>query len=87
MNIRALNELNSYIEVELAPPIRNHGGEIKLHTIENKTAVLELTGACVLCPADAMTKSGIELQIKSKFNFIDEVKFETIETNKFKLSL
>ena len=87
MNIRALSKLNSYIELELAPPIRSHGGEIKLIRLEDKTSVLELTGACVLCTADTMTKSGIELQIKSKFDFIDEVKFETVETSKFKLRL
>ena len=44
MNIRALNELNLYIEIELAPPIRDHGGEIKLIRIEDKTAILEIEG-------------------------------------------
>jgi Fe-S cluster biogenesis protein NfuA len=87
MNIRLLNELNSYIELELAPPIREHGGEIKLHRVEGTTIVLELTGACVLCPADTMTKKGLELQLKAKFDFIEKIEFENSETNNFKLTL
>ena len=87
MNIKTLSELNSCIELELAPPIRDHGGEIKLNKVEGKTILLELTGACVLCPADNMTKQGIELQIKSKFAEIDEIIFEKSQDIGFKLSL
>ena len=87
MNIRELNELNSYIELVLAPPIRDHGGDIKLLEVEDRKLVLELTGACTLCPADTMTKKGLELQLKSKFTSIEEVQFERSSDQEFKLSL
>ena len=90
MNIKQLNEVNSYIESEIAPGIHAHGGDIKLHKLEDGNLSLELTGACVICPADQMTRTGIELQIKSKFDFIEDISFESAKSeniSEFNLSI
>ena len=78
MNISELSQLNTYIESEIAPSIISHGGNIQIRALNENTLTLELNGACVLCPADKMTKQGIELQLKSKFAFLKEVKFESV---------
>ena len=90
MNLKQLNELNTFIETEISPAIRTHGGEVKLNRLSDSVAYLELQGACVICPADEMTKKGIEIQITSKFSFVTSVVFESSfneNTTGFKLTL
>jgi len=53
----------------IRPAIQADGGDIILHTVDEPTGIVEveLTGACVSCPASTVTmKAGIERIMKDR---------------------
>jgi Fe-S cluster biogenesis protein NfuA len=69
------DEVAKVIEI-IRPAIQADGGDIILHTVDADTGVVEveLTGACVSCPASTVTmKAGIERIMKDRIPAVTEV--------------
>lgn len=69
------DKVSKVIEV-IRPAIQADGGDIFLRGVEAETGVVtvELTGACVSCPASTMTlKAGIERILKDRVEGVTEV--------------
>ena len=63
------------IEV-IRPALQADGGDIVLHGVDEETGVVEveLTGACVGCPASTQTlKAGIERIMRDRVDGVTEV--------------
>jgi Fe-S cluster biogenesis protein NfuA len=63
------------IEV-IRPALQADGGDIVLHNVHEDTGIVEveLTGACVGCPASTQTlKAGIERIMKDRVDGVTEV--------------
>ncbi len=61
----------------IRPAIRADGGDIELVSVDPETGVVivELTGACVSCPASTITlKAGIERIMKDRIDGVTEVR-------------
>lgn len=61
----------------IRPAIQADGGDIVLHGVDQDTGVVsvELTGACVSCPASTVTmKAGIERIMKDRVAGVTEVR-------------
>jgi Fe-S cluster biogenesis protein NfuA len=68
-------EVEKVIEV-IRPAIQADNGDIVLHDVDEGTGVVsvELTGACVSCPASTQTlKAGIERILKDRVDGVTEV--------------
>lgn len=68
-------EVEEVIEV-IRPAIQADNGDIVLHDVDASTGVVsvELTGACVSCPASTQTlKAGIERILKDRVEGVTEV--------------
>jgi Fe-S cluster biogenesis protein NfuA len=60
----------------IRPAIQADGGDIELRDVDEATGVVtvELTGACVSCPASTVTlKAGIERILKDRVEGVTEV--------------
>lgn len=60
----------------IRPAIQADGGDIELRDVDERTGVVtvELTGACVSCPASTVTlKAGIERILKDRVPGVTEV--------------
>jgi Fe-S cluster biogenesis protein NfuA len=60
----------------IRPAIQADNGDIILHTVDDRTGVVEveLIGACVSCPASTVTlKAGIERILKDRVEGVTEV--------------
>lgn len=60
----------------IRPAIQADGGDIELRDVDESTGVVtvELTGACVSCPASTVTlKAGIERILKDRVPGVTEV--------------
>ena len=60
----------------IRPAIQADGGDIELRDVDESTGVVtvELTGACVSCPASTVTlKAGIERILKDRVEGVTEV--------------
>ncbi|MDY7104179.1 MAG: NifU family protein [Actinomycetota bacterium] len=58
------------------PAIQADQGDITLHDVDEETGVVtvELTGACVACPASTVTlKAGLERILKDRVDGVTEV--------------
>ena len=50
---------------EIRPLLEEHGGDIELVRIEDKTVYVRLQGACAGCPGARMTmKQGVERRVR-----------------------
>jgi Fe-S cluster biogenesis protein NfuA len=61
----------------IRPAIQADGGDINLISVDPETGVVvvELTGACVSCPASTVTlKAGIERIMKDRIDGVTEVR-------------
>ncbi len=61
----------------IRPAIQADGGDITLHEVDEDTGVVtvELTGACVTCPASTLTlKAGIERILRDRVEGVTEVR-------------
>ncbi len=68
-------EVESVIEI-IRPAIQADGGDIDLIDIDRESGVVtvELTGACVSCPASTVTmKAGIERIMKDRIDWVTAV--------------
>jgi Fe-S cluster biogenesis protein NfuA len=68
-------EVEKVIEV-IRPAIQADNGDIVLHDVDEASGVVtvELTGACVSCPASTQTlKAGIERILKDRVEGVTEV--------------
>ena len=69
------DKVSATIEV-IRPAIQADGGDIFLREFDEETGVVtvELTGACVSCPASTVTlKAGIERILKDRVEGVTEV--------------
>jgi Fe-S cluster biogenesis protein NfuA len=60
----------------IRPAIQADGGDIELRDVDEATGIVtvELTGACVSCPASTVTlKAGIERILKDRVEGVTEV--------------
>lgn len=60
----------------IRPAIQADNGDIVLHDVDEATGVVsvELTGACVTCPASVLTlKAGVERILKDRVEGVTEV--------------
>jgi Fe-S cluster biogenesis protein NfuA len=56
------------LEAQVAPAIRRDGGDIRLASVVDGVATVELVGACRSCPAsEATLKHGVERALRSAF--------------------
>jgi Fe-S cluster biogenesis protein NfuA len=72
---RLREQVEKTIEV-IRPALRADGGDIILHDVDEDTGVVtvELTGACIGCPASTQTlKAGIERIMRDRIDGITEV--------------
>ncbi len=59
---------------EIRPLLQDHGGDIELVRIENKTVYVKLQGACAGCPGALMTmRQGVERRIKEAVPEVEAV--------------
>ena len=68
-------QVEATIEV-IRPALQVDGGDIVLHEVDESTGVVsvELTGACVGCPASTQTlKAGIERIMRDRVDGVTEV--------------
>lgn len=68
-------QVETTIEV-IRPALQADGGDIVLHNVHEDTGIVEveLTGACVGCPASTQTlKAGIERIMKDRVDGVTEV--------------
>jgi len=68
-------QVEATIEV-IRPALQADGGDIVLHEVDESTGVVsvELTGACVGCPASTQTlKAGIERIMRDRVDGVTEV--------------
>lgn len=68
-------QVEKVIEV-IRPAIQADQGDITLHDVDEATGVVtvELTGACVTCPASTQTlKAGIERILRDRVDGVTEV--------------
>ncbi|QGG94615.1 NifU family protein [Actinomarinicola tropica] len=68
-------KVEKVIEV-IRPAIQADNGDITLHDVDEATGVVtvELTGACVTCPASTQTlKAGIERILRDRVEGVTEV--------------
>ena len=71
-----IEKVNQVIEV-IRPAIQADAGDIHLRDVDNDTGVVtvELSGACVSCPASTMTlKAGVERILKDRVDGVTEVR-------------
>ena len=69
------SQVEATIEV-IRPALQADGGDIVLHNVNEDTGVVEveLTGACVGCPASTQTlKAGIERIMRDRVDGVTEV--------------
>ena len=69
------DQVETTIEV-IRPALQADGGDIVLHNVNETTGVVEveLTGACVGCPASTQTlKAGIERIMRDRVDGVTEV--------------
>ncbi len=60
-----INDIKATIENEIAPMLRQDGGDIELISFEDGIAAVKLQGACIGCPmADVTMKSMVEVILK-----------------------
>lgn len=70
------DKVSATIEV-IRPAIQADGGDIFLRDVDEDTGVVtvELTGACVTCPASSLTlKAGVERILKDRVEGVTEVR-------------
>lgn len=70
-----LAEIEKVVEI-IRPAIQADKGDIILHGVDEETGIVtvELTGACVSCPASSQTlKAGIERIMKDRVPGVTEV--------------
>jgi Fe-S cluster biogenesis protein NfuA len=68
-------QVEATIEV-IRPALQADGGDIILHDVDESTGIVsvELTGACVGCPASTQTlKAGIERIMRDRVDGVTEV--------------
>jgi Fe-S cluster biogenesis protein NfuA len=68
-------QVEKTVEV-IRPALRADGGDIVLHDVDEQTGIvtIELTGACVGCPASTQTlKAGIERIMRDRIDGLTEV--------------
>jgi Fe-S cluster biogenesis protein NfuA len=68
-------QVEKTVEV-IRPALRADGGDIVLHDVDEQTGIvtIELTGACVGCPASTQTlKAGIERIMRDRIDGVTEV--------------
>lgn len=71
-----IEKVNQVIEV-IRPAIQADAGDIHLRDVDDDTGVVtvELSGACVSCPASTMTlKAGVERILKDRVDGVTEVR-------------
>src|SRR4051794_35772600 len=62
-----LSRIKSIIENDVRPYIEMDGGRIDFVRYESEVVYVQLSGACVGCPASALTlKGGVERQIRRR---------------------
>jgi Fe-S cluster biogenesis protein NfuA len=72
-------EMREQVEITIEvirPALQADGGDIVLHNVDEATGIVEveLTGACVGCPASTQTlKAGIERIMKDRVDGVTEV--------------
>lgn len=77
-----LEKLTTTIEA-IRPAIQADGGDIELHGFDPDTGVVtvELTGACVSCPASTVTlKAGVERILKDRVPGVTSVEAVGLES-------
>ncbi len=75
MVVEMREQVETTIEV-IRPALQADGGDIILHAVNEETGVVEveLTGACVGCPASTQTlKAGIERIMRDRVDGVTEV--------------
>ena len=75
MFVAMREQVEATIEV-IRPALQADGGDIVLHEVDESTGVVsvELTGACVGCPASSQTlKAGIERIMRDRVDGVTEV--------------
>lgn len=75
MSIVMREQVEATIEV-IRPALQADGGDIVLHEVDETTGIVsvELTGACVGCPASSQTlKAGIERIMRDRVDGVTEV--------------
>ncbi len=75
MVIEMRSQVEATIEV-IRPALQADGGDIVLHTVDEETGIVEveLTGACVGCPASTQTlKAGVERIMRDRVDGVTEV--------------
>ena len=75
MDLDMRDQVETTIEV-IRPALQADGGDIVLHAVHEDTGVVEveLTGACVGCPASTQTlKAGIERIMRDRVDGVTEV--------------
>jgi Fe-S cluster biogenesis protein NfuA len=68
-------QVEKTVEV-IRPALRADGGDIVLHDVDEQTGIvtIELTGACIGCPASTQTlKAGIERIMRDRIDGVTEV--------------
>ena len=66
--------ITQLLDAHINPAIASHGGFVRLLTVEDSTAHLEMGGGCQGCGLAAMTlRNGIEAAIKHNIPEIDEI--------------
>jgi Fe-S cluster biogenesis protein NfuA len=68
-------QVEKTVEV-IRPALRADGGDIVLHDVDEESGIvtIELTGACIGCPASSQTlKAGIERIMRDRIDGVTEV--------------
>lgn len=62
------------INEKVRPALMNHGGNIELVDVKEKSVYVRLVGACGCCPhAQATLKMGVERILRDEFSDLEEV--------------
>ena len=69
-----LLKIESFVEKNIAPSLKSHGGRIELIDFDNNILFIKLSGACQGCAAATITLTqGVENQLKKEFPEIEKI--------------
>lgn len=73
-----LEKVEDVIEQDIRPLLKEHGGDLKVIALEEKTLKVKFLGACSGCPGAQMTLEDlVQLKITEKISEIKSVVLQT----------
>ena len=71
-NLELHNRINTFVLEKIAPGIMAHGGNVEITEFKDNKLTLGLSGNCLDCSLDIMTKEGIVEFILNEFAELDD---------------